>query len=209
MENGMAGTTIPASEGTSVTVGSGDVLSLASTIGALLAAIGGAGGTGLQQVEDAAPGPISPPPTVSGGTQTELAILHNLNININSSIPGGYDYVVALGKDTLRGNDVVLVTNTLGGSYQVTGNSTVAATGGDNTVRATGNYLLSFGPGDNVVHALGVGTVATGPGQSTVVASSGDNLVRSIGTGDFIVGGSGSTTVDASGPSTRVLGGSG
>ena len=63
---------------------------------------------------------------------------------------------------TLTGTNVDLIPGTVGGVFNVSGNSTVAPNGGNNTVDASGTYLLSFGPGSNVIIADGVGTIATG-----------------------------------------------
>jgi hypothetical protein len=133
---------------------------------------------------------------------------------LDTSIPGGYSYVGVADatSDTLSGTNVVLVTGTVGGTYNVSGTSTVAATGGDNTVNATGSYVRSFGAGNNQVIASGSGTIATDAGHSTVVAantSGPGNLIDSNGIDDVINTLFGNNTVNATGNNSTIIGGLG
>ncbi|OYV38555.1 MAG: hypothetical protein B7Z80_09680 [Rhodospirillales bacterium 20-64-7] len=129
--------------------------------------------------------------------------------SISTTIPAGYNYVVDTGsKNTVTGSDVAIITGTVGGSYNVTGTSTVAVQGGTNTVKATGNYVLSTSStSNNGIIASGTGTVATN-GSSTV-RSGGSNVVLSNGSNELVVGASGATTITASGNGSGVLGAGG
>lgn len=132
---------------------------------------------------------------------------------LNASVPGGYHYIVANDStsDTLTASNAAIVTNTVGGAFFVSGLSTVAATGGNNTVNATGTYDLSFGPGNNLVIASGSGTIATGLGASTVVAantSGPGNLIDLHGT-DLVNAALGNNTINAAGSSDTIIGGVG
>ncbi|HEY4043023.1 MAG TPA: DUF4214 domain-containing protein [Rhodopila sp.] len=144
----------------------------------------------------------STPPT------TELLLSGNGGRNI--TIPGGYDYIVVneSNPDTVTASNAVIVTNSsVNGTFFISGISTLAATGGENSVTATGNYDLSFGPGINSILAAGSGTITTdtttGVGSTTTITVSGaDNSV---------VQSADSMTVSASGNSAglTVTGGSG
>jgi hypothetical protein len=165
------GITIPGASSfppVTISASSGDILTLAAKISQLL---GDMPPANLLVTEDTTGAPIPAAPTPSSGQTTELAL--NGPGGLDTSIPGGYSYVGVADatSDTLSGTNVVLVTDTVGGTYNVSGTSTVAATGGDNTVNATGSYVLSFGPGNNLVIATGSGTIATDSGHSTVVAA--------------------------------------
>jgi hypothetical protein len=133
---------------------------------------------------------------------------------MNTSVPGGYRYIVVndATPDTLTASNAAIIANDVGGTFFVSGISTVAATGGNNTVNATGTYELSFGAGNNLVIAAGSGTIATGAGHSTVVAantSGPGNVIDSNGTGDLINAVFGNNTVNAAGSSDTITGGVG
>jgi Ca2+-binding RTX toxin-like protein len=206
--------TVPGTNGLiTVSPGTGDVLQLASQIGALLATIQGA--NQLNAVtESSGSNTLQPAPTVSG--TNELVLSDNPNA-VNVTVPGGYQYVVDVDgntggfADTVSGTNIALVTGTLGGAWNVMGTSTLAATGGDNTVSASGNYVLSFGDGNNQVVAGGSGMIALGNGTSTVLSTGGNNLITDIGssTNDMIVVGSGMTSIMAAGSGVQVLGAGG
>ncbi len=207
-----AGITIPgASSSPPVTISasSGDILTLAAQISQLLGDVPPANLL-VTEVKTGATLPAAPAP-VSGDT-TELAL--NGPGGLDTSIPGGYTYVGVADAtaDTLSGTNIVLVTDTVGGTYNVSGTSTVAATGGNNTVNATGSYVLSFGPGNNQVIASGSGTIATGSGHSTVVAantSGPGNVIDLNGTDDVINTLLGNNTVNAAGNNSTIAGGLG
>ena len=150
--------TVPGDGGPAATVpfGTGDVLNLASQIEALLSTVQGAGNLGTRSFSGTS-GPIPVPVTAP------VALL-NLDGNggLIATIPDGYGYVVDnnLSSDTLTGSAVtntVLLTSSLGGSYSVSGNSTVAASAGNNVIVATGTYLISTGTGNNTISAAGSG----------------------------------------------------
>jgi Ca2+-binding RTX toxin-like protein len=131
------------------------------------------------------------------------------------TVPGTYNYVIEndAAADTLTASNAAIVTNTVGGTYFLSGNSTVAATGGNATVNATGTYDLSFGTGNNQILASGSGIIATGvSGASTVLASSFSgpgNVINLNGVGDVVSAAFGSNTVNAAGTSATIGGGLG
>jgi hypothetical protein len=148
----------------------------------------------------------------SGSSANELLL--NGPGGLNTSVPGGYNYIVVndAAADTLSASNATVITNTVGGTFFVSGTSTVAATGGNNTVNATGNYTLSFGQGDNLIVASGSGTIATDIGTSTVVAantSGPGNTIDSNGDGDVISTLFGDNTVNAAGDNATISGGLG
>ena len=207
--------TITGSNSTIDTVSTGgpDVLNLANIIGNLLSSISGAGGL---QVSAGSPQGIIPPPSPFTGQETLRELVLSGPEAINVTIPAGYQYVANIGAmpSTVTGNDVVVVSGQIGSSFTVAGQSTVAATGGNNTINASGNYVLSTGAGNNTISVTGSGTVATGVGQSTITVGAGANpaarnFVASEGTNDLIVSTSGLATINASGTGAGVLGGTG
>jgi hypothetical protein len=213
MENTMP-TTIPGSDpNTPITVsaGSGDVLNLAAQIGALLANIQSAGNL---VVHDTGDGPILP--TVAGSGKTTELIFDPTGA-ASATIPAGWNYVADLSPgpqpSTLTGADFALIGSSLGGVYNVSGHSTVAAEGGDNTISATGSYVLSFAPGNNLINANGAGTIATDLGNSTVnsagndlIVLGGNDLVSLGGAAETILGGTGSSTISGNGPNDLIFG---
>ncbi|MGD0102874.1 MAG: hypothetical protein ABSC06_02415 [Rhodopila sp.] len=152
---------------------------------------------------------VSGIPHVPSQVVTELGLN---GITGSAAIPNGYSYVVdnATGANTVTGSNLALNTGTTGGAFYVTGQSTVAASGGDNLIAASGQYLISTAPGNDTISASGTGTVATDLGQN-LIGVSGDtndtNMVMSFGQ-DTIVVGAGSTTVDSSGAQSFVVGSS-
>lgn len=128
---------------------------------------------------------------------------------LNESIPGGYNYVVVAdaGADTLSAANAGIVANDAGGTFFLSGVSTLSASGGDNVVTASGNYLLSFGDGNNLINANGSGLISTGmAGASTVFASGGTNTIQSNGNGDVVQANSGQTAVIEAGDNGTVTG---
>jgi hypothetical protein len=188
-----------------LSLGTGDILHLAQQIGALLATVQGAGGLTFDSVDGAG----SQGPGVSSPSASELIIANTSPLA--ASIPGGWTYVVQTGPApaTLTGTNVDLIPGTVGGVFNVSGNSTVAANGGNNTVNATGTYLLSFGPGNDFINASGVGTIATSDAGAGTVVATGANLIESFGTGDLINAVIGSNTVDGAGSNSTITGASG
>jgi len=202
--------TVQGASGTlTITPGTGDILGLAEQIRNLLQPVSDT--HRLQIVSDTAGGTSLPSAPPLSGTHTSILDLTS-SVPFDATIPADYSYVVndTSAPSTLTGSNVAIISGTVGASINVSGFSTVAAVGGDNTVSAGGNYVLSFGPGNNEVNAHGTGTVATGSGQSTIVsAGAGDNLILSNGTNDLIVAATGSSTVFATGSNAGVLGSGG
>jgi len=164
--------TVPGTSGVvTVSLGTGDVLGLAQQIGALLGSINGAGDLVITTVSGA--GPIPPAPVVAPSTVNELIL--SGAVPLGATIPAGYNYVINTdtAPATLTGSNVVILGGTVGASYTVSGNSTVAATGGNNTVSATGSYVLAFGPGNDSISTNGSGTIATGAGNGAKLSSAG------------------------------------
>ena len=203
--SGSGSVTVPGATGVvTVTLGTGDVLHLASAIGALLATIQGAGNLSLTT---ASIGSIPPAPAVSAPTVTDLNIVGNVSGGA-ATIPSGYQYVVDVNTlpSTITSSGGVLITGTAGGSFNVTGVNTVAATGGNNSITAIGEYVVSTGDGNETVSATGYGTVATDLGHS-LISVTGYNQVLSIGQ-DTVLAGVGLTTVSSSGSDSEIVGSS-
>ena len=196
--------TVPGTGANPVTValGTGDVLHLATQIGALLSTIPGSlGAQGDLTVTGGTYGsPIDPAPVLPRTTVSEL-ILAGDGTTGAATIPAGYNYVIdqnsssVAGSSTISGSNLALITGTVGGTFQVTGQSTVAAEGGNNLITAAGQYLISTAPGNNTIAASGAGTVASSTGHN-LIAVSGVNVVDSFGQ-DIIVAEAGLTTVNA------------
>jgi TorA maturation chaperone TorD len=128
---------------------------------------------------------------------------------LNTSVPAGYDYLVVndAASDTLTASNAAIVAGTVGGTYFLSGNSTLAAAGGNNIVTATGDYVLSFGDGNNLIEVSGSGLVSTGiNGASTVFAAGAANTIDSNGTGDVVNALFGNTSVNAAGTGNEVIG---
>jgi Ca2+-binding RTX toxin-like protein len=201
--SGSSSVTVPGtSPGVPVTValGTGDVLHLAQQIGALLSTLQGSSAL------DAQSGTIGslPSPTAGGGTKTELMITGN--VSGSATIPAGWNYVVdnSTVPTTVSGANLALITGTAGGSFNVSGQSTVAVEGGNNSVSASGLYMISTASGNNTVSATGIGTVATDIG-SNLIGVSGINDVLSVGH-DTVLAGVGLTTVNSAGSNSLIFG---
>jgi Ca2+-binding RTX toxin-like protein len=204
--SGSSSVTLPGSGGLPVTIamGTGDVQQLAAQIGALLSTIQGAGNLVVTDgtVDSVPVSPIVVPPTVN-----ELVL--SGSGPASATIPSGYPYVIdqSSGPSTITGANLALITGTVGGTYNVTGQSTVVVMGGNNLVTANGQYLISTSVGNNTISASGTGTIADDAGANVIFASGASNLVSSIGT-DTVVAGVGITTVNASGSLTEIFGSS-
>src|SRR5690242_3324415 len=149
-----------------LSLGTGDVLHLAQQIGALLHTVQGAGNLTFDSVSGS---PLPAGPSVASPSASELVIGNTSALN--ATIPGGWSYVVTDGSApiTLTGSNVDIVAGSTGGAFNVSGNSTVAAVDGNNTVNATGTYLLSLGPGNDLIIAGGQGTIDPGAGSNTIL----------------------------------------
>lgn len=202
--SGSTSVTVPGATGlVTVALGTGDVLHLASTIGALLSTIQGAGHLALTTASLSS---IPPAPGVSSPTVTDLNITGAVSGG-SATVPSGYSYVVDVNTlpSTLTASGGVLITGTAGGSFYVSGVDTVAATGGNNYIQDSGTYLISTGNGNETVNASGYGTVATDLGNSAIFLS-GYNTALSIGQ-DTVVTGVGQSTVYSSGSNSDIVGG--
>ncbi len=123
------GITIPGASSlppVTISASSGDVLTLAAKISQLLGDLPPAN---LNVTEVTTGAAIPPAPAPVDGDTTELAL--NGPGGRDTSIPGGYSYVGVADatSDTLSGTNVVLVTNTVGGTYNVSGTSTCSSNG--------------------------------------------------------------------------------
>src|SRR5208283_916568 len=159
--------TVPGtSPGAPVTLpsGAGDSSDLAAQIAALLATIQGAGSLNVSTTS-------GDPPPVPATDRTQVLELFGSAVDV--SVPNGYNYVVndSSAAATVTGNYTVILSGNNGGLFAITGNSTLAATGGPNTVSASGDYLIATGNGSSVVYANGTGTIATGTGTGIVVTN--------------------------------------
>jgi len=197
--------TVPGTGGSTVrlTFGTGDILHLASQIGALLASLNGT--TKLTVTDGSFGTSIPAAPVVPPATVNELIITGT--VPGSTTVPLGYNYVIDNNgtPTTITGSSLALITGTAGGSYNVSGVSTVAAEGGNNQILASGQYLISTADGNNTVIASGSGTVATDVGSNVIGVSDGLNVVESISS-DTVFVGPGLTTVDASGAGALLFG---
>src|SRR5690348_1632487 len=113
-----------------VSAGEGDALNLAAQIGAILKDIQTTSGS-LDVVTTSGSAPYPSAPTTGGATQLVLT-----SPTVAGVIPSGYDYVVVSGSSgtpaTVVASNTQVIGNDDGGTFIVSGNSTVAATGGEN-----------------------------------------------------------------------------
>src|SRR3954469_19149560 len=119
--------TVPGSS-TDVTVsaGSGDVLDLAAQIGSILQGIQTSSGS-LNVATTSGSAPFPAAPTTPGATQ-ELILS---SPTVNGHLPPGYDVVVVTGSSgtpaTVVGSDTTIISDNDGGTFFVSGTSTIAA----------------------------------------------------------------------------------
>ena len=196
--------TVPGNNaGVPVTVapGTGDVLQLATQISALLETIAGAG---KLRVNTGTLGSLPAAPFTFNGTVAELLITGNAAGS--ATIPTGYSYAVDINTvpNTVSGANLALITGTAGGSFNVSGISTVAATAGDNLITASDLYVVATGTGNDTISATGIGTVAGGAGAN-LISTSGVSNIYSNGQ-DTVVLGSGLATVNSAGSNSLIFG---
>jgi hypothetical protein len=162
---------------------------------------------------------------LQGGTS------YSLVDTISGSIPPGTDYAVYAdtAPASLSGTGIILLSGDAGGAFDLSGTSTIAATGGDNTVTASGDAYISTGAesGNNSITATGNATIATGLRSSTIdaagasgtwasISAGGTNDIVFLGAGDanvvlegdgaFVLAGSGSSTIEAAGSQAVIFG---
>lgn len=161
-------------------------------------------------VTGTASGTIPPPP---GPPPTQLVITGGGGANNTD----GYNFVVNdnTSPNSIGGSNVAILSGTVGGSFWVSGNSTVAAGGGDNLIvgASGGTYSLATGDGNDSIYSSGGGTIGGGGGANLLWAGdptdSQANYFISDGTNDTIVAGAGADTVAAYGSNDLIFGGSG
>ncbi|MBV9251146.1 MAG: calcium-binding protein [Acetobacteraceae bacterium] len=124
-------------------------------------------------------------PITSGGTEND-AILGGVVGAV--TVPAGYQFVVneASAPATITASNATLLSGTVGGTFFLTGASTLDAGGGNNWAHVDGsNYQMYAGSGDDTLLASGAGTVAAGGGLNTIV--SGSSSVAGVSSGNWIV----------------------
>jgi Ca2+-binding RTX toxin-like protein len=203
----MASVTIPGTGGSTVTIPQTALFSqfVAQQIANALAAASSVAVTGIGS------GDIIPPTTP--GSTNELMVTGAGGAN---SVPAGYDFIIndTSSPDSLSGSNTAILSGTVGGTFWVSGGSTVAAGGGNNTIvgQAGGTYLLSGGSGNDSIFSSGGGTIGGGTGNNLLWAADptdkSANLFISDGT-DTIAAGAGADTVVAYGSKDVIFGGSG
>lgn len=186
--------------------GTGDTLNVSQELSNALNMLGSSLNTTVNTLSGSFTVPSAP--TVSSGTQSSVIL--SGSSSINATVPAGYNYVVdnSAGQSTISGSNIAVVGHELGGTYNVSGSSTVAATGGNNNINATGSFKMSAASGNDAMRGTGTGTIAGGAGTNTLVGS-GDIKIISGGTNDFVVGQAGSNDVTSSGSNAGILGGTG
>ena len=147
-----------------LSTGTGDTLNIAQMIGAALNSLGGSLAVAPQFPRA---GQFRGQRRVPGATVNELLLTSGGN---NATIPSGYEVVVVTGGgNTLTGANVEILGGTVGGTYSVIGDGTIAATGEQSACcqfdgrREVRNFT---GPGNNTIVASGTGVIADGPGSA-------------------------------------------
>ncbi|MGA7799863.1 MAG: calcium-binding protein [Gammaproteobacteria bacterium] len=159
-------------------------------------------------------GGTSPHAPLTTGVTNELLLQGAPGPGTATNVPGGYDYIanVEPGKNTISGSNTAILSGTSGGAFWVDGTSTVAASGGNNTVvgQSGGTYLLMTGDGNDALYSNGSATLAGGGGSNLLWAANSDpNLLISNGISDTIVAGAGPDTAAVYGTNALIFGGSG
>ena len=168
-------------------------------------------------------------PTVTGGV---IPAPSNPNV-VNELIltgPGPYTvpagYIIVDNSTTpitiSGGAGDEILAGTVGGSFNMTGNATIAAAGGSNSISATGGtskVIQVAGGTSTITSSDSGGTIQTNTGSTDIINVSGSNdpvlsggtdTISSSGTGNLIVGtstGTGSMFVTETGTNDTILGG--
>lgn len=154
----------------------------------------------------------APSPNVAGN---ELLVTGSGGLS--TSVPSGYNFIVNMGAapDSLSASNSAILSGTTGGAFWVSGQSTVAASGGNNTIvgQVGGTYMLATDGGNDRIYNDGGGTIAGGGGSNFLWANNAadtlSNLIISNGTNDTIVAGPGADTIAVYGADALIFGGSG
>ena len=132
--------TVPGTNGGTVTLtaSSGDHLALSQQLSHAMNKLAQADKLAITQISVSGATTIADPPSVSSGTERAVILVGGSDVNV--TVPAGYHHVIhnTTGRATIVGSDVAIITNSSGGSVSVSGNSTVAASGGHNALSATG-----------------------------------------------------------------------
>ena len=204
----MAQVTIPGLSGPAVTVtgsAGGDVLTLAQLVANAL------NGATVVGTETSISGSIPTSPSPPAGGKTELVIRDTVTGTINVPVgPPGYNYTVVDDPNatTINATSQVVVTNALAGNgqYNLLGNATLVAAGGNNLIdTGSSQYVIATGNGNDSILASGQGNISPG-GGTNVIRSTGDDVIFSTGTNDFVAAYGQSTSVQASGSGLGVIG---
>ena len=203
------GITVPGTAGGNIVVstGTGDYLKLAQQMASALTSA--SVGSGLSVSTVTAGSFVPTAPSVKGSTELGIVGAGGVATHAEGT---GWNYVVNVtsSPDTVVAANANVLSGDQGATLNVSGTSTVAATGGNNLVNATGNYLVSTSTGNDTIYGSGSGTIAAGAGANFVSVSGsagGGNFVISAGTGDTIRG-IGPVSVNAIGANGSITGSS-
>lgn len=190
----MASVTLPGANPTGVVTvqsGSGDHIFVAQIIAntILLNSVGGS--LNAAQTDTVGSGATTAPPPTGGSDKSILYLYGSGGGTL--TIPGGYNYVVDLmtGPETISASNVQMISyDSAGSTYQITGNSSLAAQDPNDVVTISGVFNEATGDGNNTVDAIGAGTVGGGTGTNdySLTPSVGGTgiLLQSNGTGDSV-----------------------
>jgi hypothetical protein len=131
---------------------------------------------------------VSSPEAIADWDAISKPLLMELVLNgaggLGATVPNGYDVIVdnSFSPDTLTASNQAIIGNTVGGTWFVSGNSTVAATGGDHFIGATGVYEISFGGvASNSVVAGGTGKITTDQGTGSITITGSNDTIDTRG----------------------------
>jgi Ca2+-binding RTX toxin-like protein len=202
--------TVPGTGGSTITIPTSLPFEqfIAQQIANALAAAKTAGDLAVTAVGSGGTVPASTP-----GSVNELVVTGGGGAN---NVPAGYSFIVNdnTSADSISGTNTAILSGSIGGTFWVSGNSTVAGDGTNIIVgQSGGTYLLSTNSGNDSIFSSGGGTIAGGAGANLLWAADGTdtmaNLFVSDGIGDTIVAGAGADTVAAYGSKDLIYGGSG
>jgi len=195
--------TVPGAGGTTITIptGGGDNTFVAQIIAnSIILATTARGGAGVNYTTAVSVGSGQwSLPGAPVGPGSDIAIIPS-NASGDITIPSGYAYVIDESPNPIdihgAGNVQIVSADTSGGSYNLSGQVSLVASGGNNTASIGGGsttYNVAIGgTGTNSIKATGHGTVSGGTGTNTFIitdtASSG-TLVLSNGTDSVLAGG--------------------